>query len=235
MTSMHTAARPATSFLIGLASAVVIITVAILPFLTPQWIAFEQGRANATAWTGYTTEELRTATDAILSDLVFGPPDFDGEVNGEAVLAERERGHMRDVRTVFSGLWLLAAASIVILVIAGLRMERAVGWRVVRRGSLILAGAVMLIGVVALVAFDALFELFHRIFFPGGSYTFNPASERLVQLFPFAFWQETAMVVGVVIIALALVVAAVAGRRPASRAHQAPTRELATAPGSTRS
>ena len=49
---------------------------------------------------------------------------------------------------------------------------------------------------VALVAFDWLFETFHSLFFPGGSYDFDPATERLVQLFPFQFWQETAIVVG---------------------------------------
>jgi integral membrane protein (TIGR01906 family) len=220
--------------LIGVATVVIVITASVLPFLTPQWIAFEQGRANATAWTGYTTEELATATDAILSDLVFGPPDFDVAVNGEVVLAEREQGHMRDVRTVFTGLWLLAGVSIVLLLVASLRMQRAVVWRGVRQGALTLAGAVVVIGVVALVAFDALFDLFHRIFFPGGSYTFDPATERLVQLFPFAFWQETALVVGVVIIALSLLVAAVAGRRRARRVDGLRTTELATAPGTGR-
>jgi integral membrane protein (TIGR01906 family) len=227
-------ARPVASILIGVAAAVVIITASVLPFLTPQWIAFEQGRANATAWTGYTTEELGATTDAILFDLVFGPPGFDVEVNGEAVLVERERGHMRDVRTVFTGLWLLAGASIVVLLVASLRMDRAVVWRAVRRGALALAGAVAAIGIVALVAFDALFDLFHRIFFPGGSYTFDPASERLVQLFPFAFWQETAFVVGVVIITLALTVATVAGRRAARGVDGVRTTELATAAGTGR-
>jgi integral membrane protein (TIGR01906 family) len=230
---VHAAARSASSILIGLATAIVVVTAAILPFLTPQWIAFEQGRANATAWTGYTTEELRTATDAILSDLVLGPPDFDVEVDGAAVLSERERGHMRDVRTVFSGLWFLAGASLVILVLASLRVERAAAWRAVRRGALVLAGVVTLIGVVALVAFDALFELFHRIFFPGGSYTFDPQTERLVQLFPFGFWQETATVVGVVIVVLALVLATVAGRR-SPRVGRLRAGELAAAPGTGR-
>ena len=45
-----------------------------------------------------------TATDAIVADLVFGPPDFDVEVGGVPVLIEREQQHMRDVRTVFAGL-----------------------------------------------------------------------------------------------------------------------------------
>ncbi len=71
----------------------------------------------------------------------------------------------------------------------------------------------MAVGVGAVVAFDALFELFHQVFFPAGSYTFDPATERLVQLFPFQFWEETAAVVGVVIVAVALGVAYLAGHR----------------------
>jgi integral membrane protein (TIGR01906 family) len=218
------------SLVIALATAIVIVMVAVLPFLTPQWIAFEQGRANATAWTGYSTNELRVATDAILSNLVFGPTEFDVEVRGVAVLVERERGHMRDVRSVFVGLWVLAAASVVVLVAATTRRNRYAMWRSVWRGALTLTGAIVVLGVVALVAFDALFEVFHRLFFPAGSYTFDPATERLVQLFPFQFWQETAVVLAIAIIAIALVVAMVAGRRaPASnRSVSAP--DLAATP-----
>ena len=68
-------------------------------------------------------------------------------------------------------------------------------------------------GGVAFVAFDALFETFHRLLFTGGSYTFDPSTERLVQLFPFQFWQETAIAVGVVAIVAAIAVATLAGRR----------------------
>jgi len=215
--------------LLSLATAVVIVTLAVLAFMTPQWVAFEQGRANATAWTGYSTEELRVATVAILADLVFGPPDFDVEVRGEPVLVERERGHMRDVRSVFVGLWVLAAVSVVVLAAAALRGDRHATWRAVRRGAFVLTGVIVALGVVALVAFDALFEAFHTIFFPAGSYTFDPATERLVQLFPFQFWQETAVVVGIVIIALALIVATVAGRRaPATRRTRSTTELTAT-------
>ena len=202
------------SLFTGLATAIVIVALAILPFLTPQWVAFEQGRSNATAWTGFTTEELRAATDAILSDLVFGG-DFAVEINGTPVLNEREQAHMADVRTVFRGLWILAAISAVILVAATRRADRAATWRAVRRGALGLTVGVVVLGVVAAVAFDQLFELFHRIFFPAGSYLFDPATDRLVQLFPFQFWDETSMAVGAVIIIVALVVAFIAGRRAA--------------------
>lgn len=223
----------AASVLTGLATAIVIVALAILPFLTPQWVSFEQGRSDAAAWTGFPAPELEAVTGSILSDLVFGPPDFDVAVSGVPVLDERERGHMRDVRTVFAGLFLLAAASGVVLVLASRRADRAATWRAVRRGAIGLAVAIAALGAVALVAFDALFEAFHEVLFPAGSYDFDPATERLVQLFPFQFWQETAIVVGVVIVAGCAAVAVLAGLR-ARRALErtvAPPALAATAPG----
>jgi integral membrane protein (TIGR01906 family) len=206
----------AASVLIGLAAALVVVAVVLPLFLNPVWVAFEQGRAQSSAWTGFTEPELRGATDAILADLVFGPPDFDGAVAGEPVLDERERGHMRDVRGVFIGFFAVAAvAAAAALTIAVRRRgaDRARTWRAVRGGALALIAALLVGGAVSFVAFDALFETFHSIFFAGGSYTFDPATERLIQLFPFQFWQETAIVVGAVCIVLAGVVAAVAHGR----------------------
>ncbi len=223
-----------TSVAIGVATAVAIVALAIVPFLSPQWVAFEQGRSQAEAWTGYTTVELQTATNAILSDLVSGPPNFDVQVRGVPVLEPREQAHMRDVRQVFLGLWFAAAVSVSILLVAGRRLrDRARLWRAIGRGAKVLIVVIVALGVVALVAFDTLFEVFHEVLFPAGSYDFDPATERLVQLFPFDFWQETAIVVGAVIIGLAVIVAIVAARRlRAAVPNQAiEPAETATAPG----
>ena len=217
------------SVLIGLAIAILLITVAIVPFLTPAWVAFEQGRAQAAAWTGYTTPDLNAATDAILSDLVLGG-DFAVEVNGRPVLNERERAHMNDVRTVFRGLWVLAAISVVVVVAATRRPDRSRTWRAVRRGALGLTVGIVVLGAIAVVAFDQLFETFHEIFFPAGSYLFDPLTDRLVQLFPFQFWDETSMAVGAVIIVLALAVAFLAGRRAQRTVATRPVRDLAAVP-----
>lgn len=208
----------AASVVVAVATALVIVTVAVAPFLTPWWIAFEQDRAEAAAWTGFSATDLRSATDAIVHDLVVGPPAFDVAVRGAPVLDERERGHMRDVRSVFVGFWALGAVS-ALVVVAGWVMSRgsptaARRWLVaVRRGALGLAGAVVVLGVVALVAFDSLFATFHELLFPAGSWTFDPASERLVQLFPYTFWLETSLAVGGLIVVLSLIVAVIAGRR----------------------
>ena len=231
---MRTPGGRIAAILIGLATAVVIVAIAIVPFLTPAWVGFEQDRSQAQSWTGFTVDELRTATNAILADLVIGPPDFDVEVAGAPVLNEREQAHMRDVRTVFAGLYVLAAIGAVVLVLASRRRDRAATWGAVRGGALGLTVGVVVLGGIALLAFDQLFEAFHEVFFPAGSYTFDPATDRLVQLFPFQFWQETAIVVGVVIVAIALGVAAFAGRKAERSVATGEARELATAtePGS---
>jgi integral membrane protein (TIGR01906 family) len=213
--------------LTAIATAVVIMAIAIVPFLSPAWVSFEQGRSGAEQLSGYTAAELRTATDAILADLVLGPPDFDVVVGGAPVLNPREQSHMRDVRGVFAGfalIALVAAAGLVIAVGVAWRMghpERA--WSAIRNGARGLAIGVVIAGVIAFFAFDAAFEVFHRLFFAGGSYTFDPGTDRLVQLFPFAFWSETTMAVGAVIIAIAIAVTLIAGRRTARNAASAET------------
>ncbi len=241
---MHLLAGRAGSLVIAAATAVGIVALVLPLFLNPLWVSFEQGRAEAAAWTGLSATDLRTATDAILADLVIGPPDFDVEAAGSAVLNERERGHMRDVRTVFMGFF--GAAAILAIGAVGVVLARRRtaaaqasstaprSWLAVRAGALTLIGLLVVGGVVALVAFDTLFEVFHQLLFPGGSYTFDPATERLVQLFPFRFWQESAIAVGVVAIAVALGVAWWAGRRArtvAPRPDERPS-EQGTAPAS---
>lgn len=210
---MSNVVQPVGRLAVGLAAALLIVTVAIAPLLTPTWLAFEQDRAGAAARTGFAEPDLRAVTDAILADLVLGPPDFDVEVAGAPVLNARERGHMRDVRSVFIALWVAAAISIVLLVIAARRMSRVGLWQSVGRAAFSLAVATVGLGVVALVAFDALFTVFHQVFFSPGSFAFDPATDRLVQLFPFQFWQESAMAAGVLIVGLAAGVGLIAWRR----------------------
>jgi integral membrane protein (TIGR01906 family) len=200
--------RSAGSVLLALATAVVVLAVAILPFLNPIWVAFAQDRANALVWTQLSPDDLRSVTDQILHDLVLGPPTFNVFVDRTSVLSAAEQGHMRDVRNAMLAFGLIAlVAAVALVVVHRLQRGSATFWRAVRQGAIGVVVGIVAIGAFALVAFDAAFELFHRILFPGGNFTFDPARDRLVQLFPMQFWFETAIAVGVVavVIALALV------------------------------
>ena len=41
--------------------------------------------------------------------------------------------------------------------------------------------------------FDATFTAAHQLLFPAGTWTFNPATDRLVQLYPETFWVAAAI------------------------------------------
>ena len=203
--------------MIAAGTALVLLGVSILPFLTPAFVRFEQDRAGVAALTGFSGPQLDEVTGALLRDLVVWRGDFDVAIDGAPVLGERERGHMRDVRGVFAGLFVLVLAGAATLAVAFRRARdtaaRAATWRAVSGGARGLAIGVAVAGAFVLLAFDAAFEVFHRLFFGAGSYTFDPRTDRLVQLFPERFWSETANAVGVIMLGAAILSAWQAGRR----------------------
>lgn len=222
----------AAAVLVGISAALVVVALAILPFLAPAWVAFEQGRAQSAAWTGFTDEQLRHVTDATLRDLVLGPPEFDVALPGETepVLNEHERAHMRDVRGVFAGFFVAAVAGAVVLVgafaLARGRPARARLLRRLSRTGTVIALVTVIGGGIGVLVFDQAFTIFHEIFFPQGNWTFDPRTDRLVQLFPDQFWSETTVAVGIVVIALALGLRWL-GRRRAARLDTAADQAVA--------
>jgi integral membrane protein (TIGR01906 family) len=195
---------------IGVASALVVIGLAILPFLTPAWMSFGQARAQATAWTGYSDAQLHAVTDAIVHDLVFGPPDFSVALPGQStpVLTPDERAHMRDVRGVFAGFYAAALGGAIVLaasfVLARGDDARARLWERLATSGTAIAVVTVVGGGLGMLAFDQAFTLFHEIFFPGGNWAFDPRVDKLVQIFPDQFWSDTTLGVGIVIVVFAL-------------------------------
>jgi len=222
---METLRGALATIVVGVATALVVVALAMLPFLNPVWVGFEQGRAQAAAWTGFSESDLAAVTGSVLHDLVIGPPNFAVALAGAPVLQERERAHMRDVRGVFASFFLLAAGGAAVLVAAFLlakgRPARARLWRRLGRAGTAIAMVTVVGGALGVLFFDAAFEAFHELFFPPGTYLFDPATDRLVQLFPEQFWVETTLGVGVVIVVLGLVLRFV-GRRRSAALGQAP-------------
>lgn len=208
------------AWLVASATALVILGASIAPFLTPAYIRLEQDRVGVGALTGYGPAELDAIAGSLIGDLVLWRGDFDVAVEGTPVLNARERSHMRDVRGVFAGFFALVALAAVVLVMAARRAEgteaRRAMWRAVSSGARGLAIGLAVVGAITIFAFDAAFEVFHRLFFSSGTYTFDPGTDRLVQLFPERFWYETSAVVGIVAVVVALLTMWRARRNPAS-------------------
>jgi integral membrane protein (TIGR01906 family) len=197
----------------ALATPVVIVAVAVLLFLNPIWVGFDQDRSNVTGLTGYSTTQVRQITGSILSDLVFGPPNFDVAANGGPVLDASERGHMADVRKVLLGFGLVALIAAVLLAGAAVvGRGRRWFWRAAGAGARVLVVGVVIVGLAFTVFFEQAFELFHEIFFAPGTYMFDIRTEKLVQLFPDQFWSETSVGIAAVVLVLAVGVAVLGSR-----------------------
>ena len=205
------------AWLIATATALVLLGGSILPFLTPAYVRLEQERSGVHV-EGYTAADMDRVASSLLGDLFLFQGDFAvTTASGAPVLNDRERGHMRDVRGVFAGFELLVLASVVVLGVGFRRARdaeaRAATWRAVGRGARGLVVGLVVVGAFAALAFDAAFEVFHRLFFGAGTYTFDPRTDHLVQLFPEQFWSDTTLAIGIVALGAAILTAWEARRR----------------------
>lgn len=195
--------------MVAAATALVLLGGSIVPFLNSIYVRMEQDRTGAPALTGYSATELDAVTGSLLGDLVLWQGDFRVTLAGTPVLKDPEREHMLDVRGVFAGFFALVLAGAVVLGAAFRRARdaaaRAATWAAVAGGARGLAIGIAVVGAFTVLAFEAAFEVFHRLFFSAGSYTFDPRTDKLVQLFPEAFWSETAVFVGAVVFVASIV------------------------------
>ena len=161
---------------------------------TGQRVVLEMGSLveEHRVWSGYVTG----GTDAL-------PPP------GRFYTAD-EVSHMADVRRVFDGAKILIPAGFFVMAI---RLQRARAksaeamLRLVRDGAIAAGVAVAAVGVVAALAFDQVFLLFHEVFFPQGNFLFDPATSNLLRLYPDWYWQGITIRIGLSFIALAAAVA----------------------------
>ena len=207
----------AVATLVAISTALVLVALAIVPFLSPAWVRFEQDRTSVPALTGFSAHELDVVAGGLLGDLALWQGDFRVTLDGRQILNDREVGHLLDVRAVLWGGFALAAAAAaligIVLARAGSPGRRAAAWRAVASGARATIIGVLVIGAFAVLAFPVFFETFHRLFFSEGTYLFDPETERLVQLFPTQFWSDTTIAIGSAVLGLSVVVGWLAARR----------------------
>lgn len=184
----------------------VILALAVMPLLSPILIHPALDAAGSAALLGVEPAGAYEMSDRSVSELLWGPATFDfAGPGGSAFYDAAEQGHLRDARTL---LWLclvagaLSAAGIAFALVRSSADARRRLWGTISAAGAVTASVVVVLGVVSLVAFDTLFRLFHEVFFPGGNWAFDPSTQRLVQLYPFAFWQIATAALGVLLVLL---------------------------------
>ncbi|GMU39225.1 MAG: hypothetical protein AMXMBFR23_00910 [Chloroflexota bacterium] len=116
---------------------------------------------------------------------------------------EREILHMADVKDLFQAFFRLhdfALMYIVVYVAAIYLWSRERSMRILARQAVWAGvGTVAVLGAVAiamLIGFDELFYRFHVLSFSNDFWQLDPATDRLVRMFPQGFWFDVSLAVG---------------------------------------
>jgi len=177
----------------------------------PRVYSYSYNQYDVVTRTGIDRVQLDGATDEIVDYFRTGSGDelldirvvLDGEE--QALYSQREILHMRDVKDLMQFSFRVQEIAFVyvvayIVVVFLWTRERAL--RDLAKQSMIAGGAtVALLGAGAigvLLGFDSLFEQFHLLSFSNDLWRLNPATDRLIQMFPQGFWFDVTLAVGVI-------------------------------------
>ncbi len=195
-------------FIVAIPVALVTTNIRIL-YNSSAFFNWEFDRQHVTARTGLPESDVRRAGAAIRDYInnsetnLYVPLVVDGRET--SFFNPQEVAHMRDVKNLVRISYRveeIAVLYILTYVVAVFIWAREDSLRGLA-GQLVAASVATFafllgVGLVAMIGFNSAFDWFHRIFFPHGGWQFNPATDRLVQLFPPEFWQESTILLGVV-------------------------------------
>jgi len=189
--------------LFALAAAALTIAATTAIFLTPPVVHLLLGVSDAPATLGVEPAVAEGLSDALVGDLLTDGT-FDAPLGGAPLLSAGERAHLVDVGGLLRTVLGAGVGGLLLLGIARLRRRT---WlrAAARDGALLIAGGALAAAAAFALAFDATFSFFHGLFFAAGTWTFNPATDRLVQLYPERFWILAALLFCVMLAAISLI------------------------------
>ena len=156
---------------------------------------FEDNQVAST--TGLDDSQLRRIADAFVAYFEGPPGQIQLQVTAfgqpRPLFNDREVAHMEDVQALiqfFLRMQVIAAAVVAIRLAVAVIFDRSaapLGRDMLWTTGLMVA-LVVLVGVLSLLDFDALWIRFHQIAFRNDLWQLDPSSDYLIMLFPEPFW-----------------------------------------------
>ncbi len=195
--------------LITISMPILISVLAILVLVSPLYINLEYRRPGFPEDSyGFTTAERlafgnQTRRYLISSDTLDDLRELRFE-NGEPIYKESELTHLEDVKVLLRGvLWVFYGAAAIFAFGNTAFRRRGVEEdfvSAVALGGKLTAILLIVILILTVISFQALFTNFHRLFFEGDSWLFY-YSDTLIRLFPVQFWQDVFIAFGLMTLA----------------------------------
>jgi integral membrane protein (TIGR01906 family) len=147
--------------------------------------------------TGLDDPQLQRIADAFVAYFQGPPGQIQMQVTAfgqsRPLFNDKEVTHMEDVQRLiqfFLQMQIVAAAVVVLRVAVAFAFDRAsapIGRELLWSAALMVA-MVVLVGVLSLMDFDALWTRFHQIAFRNDLWQLDPSKDYLIMLFPEPFW-----------------------------------------------
>lgn len=138
---------------------------------------------------GLSREEITENYDAVMGFLSpFTDTDFD-----LPTLKYTETGaqHFVDCKIIFNGVYL--AAAIATVVFALLLIFRVADRRTLKYSGILTLAIPTVFAVGAAINFNAMFVFFHKIFFDGDTWIFDPTKDEIIRILPENFFMHCAL------------------------------------------
>jgi integral membrane protein (TIGR01906 family) len=149
------------------------------------------------AQTGLDDAQLQRIADAFVAYFQSPPGQIQMQVTAfgqsRPLFNDKEVQHMEDVQSLiqwFLRLQIIAAAVLVVRVAFGVGLDRATAplGREMLWSTALMIGLVVLVGVLSLLDFEALWTRFHQVAFRNDLWQLDPSRDYLIMLFPEPFW-----------------------------------------------
>lgn len=174
----------------------------------PRVYEYAADHYHTPATTGIERSELLRASGELReyfnndSEAVFIRVRREGET--VSLFNPRETEHLRDVKSLFRTAFRVQEGAVVFILVyvVGVFIWAREGTLRTLAKELLISGALTLVvvgavGIVAMTGFDAAWEGFHNVAFDNDFWQLDPERDRLIQMFPEAFWQDVSLWIGI--------------------------------------
>lgn len=184
--------RALTALVAGLALALLVIGLALIPLLHPTFTKILAQRYSETSQAGLTQPQMLHWAEQVREFVADGDVELlPATVGTRSGFDAAAVSHLRDVRRVLAGARTFTGILAALVVIwIGIEMSRrrfvTIAWALIAAAGFCLL-FVVLGALAGTVNFDSLFRWFHGLFFSAGTWEF-PSDSLLIELFPEQFW-----------------------------------------------
>lgn len=200
-----------------------LLTASIGFAVNSQWL-YEYGfdKYNVGQATGLADSELEKAASGLID--YFNSKEDSIEITvikddqSFTLFNQKEVAHLKDVKgLIWLDYWVLLGTGAYVLVYAAVSLcwlakecRRRLAIAIIN-GSGLTIGLMLLSGLLALLDFDRFFLQFHLISFANDLWQLDPTKDYLIMLFPQGFWYDATLFCALLTVAMAFILAGVAG------------------------